>query len=204
MEPSSNQGKSQGTFKSVSEVSSQIEFLRSSIQECALAYPRGDNGAINSGDQLNNPYPLMPNSGYFDTYCGAGESKADPLARDLRCPGNPGDDACHQPVFGGGSNKFMPRPPDLFSDWRYYNGVDGVFIWIQTDKTDAFLDNALDKMDASYSTCEADKIDAAGGSYIMASDNASAVCSSGGKCIRIWLKLNSTTGAPQFQEAGCP
>ena len=75
----------------------------------------------------------------------------------------------------------------------------------ETDKTDAFLDSAMSKVEASYAKCEADKIDASGGAYTMTSDNAAVTCPAGSKCLRIWLKINADVpGAPQYQETGCP
>lgn len=205
MEPSSTQNESQGTFRTVSKISSQADFLRAVIQECILAHSRGDRGAIVSADQKNNPYPLMPDSGYFNAQCGAGESAGDSLARYLRCPGNPGDNPCHAKIFsGGGSSGFLPQPPNLFGEWRYYNGDDGVFIWIQTDKTDAFLENAIDKLDAeNYAKCEADKIVPSGSDFVMTTDEASVKCTNGGKCFRVWLKIKDGA-SPIYQEAGCP
>ena len=130
MRPSDRQTQSQGTFKSVSQMTSQIEFIRSAVQECMLVYPQGDKAAMDDGAQVNNPYPLMPDSSYFSAYCSAEGSKSDHFVNDLRCPGKPGnDDPCHATIFSGATNKFLPPPPDLFSDWRYYNGNDGVFIW---------------------------------------------------------------------------
>jgi hypothetical protein len=209
MEPSSNQNQSQGTFKSVSELSSQVEFIRASVQECVLVHSSGDSEAMigSPPPQSNNPYPLVPDSSYFGT-C-TPNPEADPYVRNIRCPGNPDnfDVSCHKPIFSGTTSKFLPPPPALFSEWYYYNGVDGVFFWIQTDKSDAFLENAIDKIDASYSQCEVDKIDASGGSVALASDSPGAqapVCSSGGICLRVWIKINSATGAPIYQESGCP
>lgn len=203
MEPSSQQTQSQGSFRIVSQLSSQVEFMRATVQECILAHPKGDRGAMTAGVQNHNPYPLMPNSEYFDDECGANESTADTLMKDIRCPGDPGDDACHTQIFSGARNKFMPPAPDLFSDWRYYNGADGVFVWIQTDKTDAYLESAIDKIEEGYAKCEADKIVSAGSATDMTSDNANVVCPANTKCLRIWMKIDSTGGTPTYQESGC-
>ena len=47
MQPSSQQGQSQGSFKLISELQSQVEFIRTSVQECILAHPGGDIGIEN-------------------------------------------------------------------------------------------------------------------------------------------------------------
>jgi len=85
----------------------------------------------------------------------------------------------------------MPPPPDLFEDWQYYNGVDGVFFWTQTDKTDPYLNTALQKLDESYDECEADIIDARSSAEDL--DSASEVeCESGYICFRLRVTVNSS------------
>lgn len=215
MEPSSQQSQSQNTFKLISEIDSQADFIRSSAQECVLTYPGGDGcaiginnpgtcpAAVNVND--NHPYPLMPDEAYFDNECGAGESAGDHNVENLRCPGNPGDDPCHADIFGGNSGKFLPPPPDLFSDWAWYNGDDGVFFYTSTDKTDPYIDTVLSKLEEGYRECEADTIDATGGAYNMTSDLGAAVqCPAGAKCFRVWMIIDDTGGTPQYQETGCP
>jgi hypothetical protein len=210
MEPSGQQTQNQNTFKVVSEIQSQSEFIRSAIHECVLSYPGGDSGAIGGGlPQVNNPYPIMPNDGYFDSDCGAGESAANDNAGGLRCPGDPGDDACHDDIFGAASGKFLPASPPLFEEWRYYAGDDGVFLWIETDKTDAFIQTALQKLDEQFGECEADVIDTSdlpAGDKDM--DSASTiVCPSGSMCFRVWLIAKGTAvynGDADSDEIGCP
>ena len=204
MEPSSQQSQGQNTFKMVSEINSQAELIRTSIQECVLVYPGGDSTAIGTGDQKNQPYPLRPSDAFFDAQCGAGESAADDTIGGIRCPGNPGNDACHLDIFGGTSGKFVPPRPSLFSsDWQYYAGDDGVFIWIETNKSDPYIQTALDKLDASYATCETDIIDASAAQEDMDSEVADyAVCPAGSKCFRLWLITKATAVYPD--EIGCP
>ncbi len=206
MEPSSQQTQSQNSFKIISEVQSQTEFIRSAIQGCVLGYPGGDSGAISDGAQLNNPYPIMPDDSYFDNQCGAGESAANDNVSGLRCPGKPGDDPCHDDVFGASSGKFLPPAPPLFNDWRYYAGTDGVFLWLSTDKTDAYIQTALTKLDGEFSECEADVIDASGGAVDL--DSASTIsCPAGSSCFRVWMIAKATAtyqaGGPE-DTAGCP
>lgn len=208
MEPSSQQAGSQNAFRTASELSTQADFIRSSIQECVLAHPSGDAGALTSGDQKNQPYPLMPDNAYLDG-CIATPSAADHNVTSLRCPGSPGDNVCHAAMFGGSTGKFLPPPPPLFTAWQYYAGDDGVFFWTETDKTDPFLDTVLEKMDASYAGCEADIITAApAADEQMTSDMGTDVQCSGGasgrRCFRVWVIVDKTGGAPVYQEAGCP
>ncbi len=118
MNPSSNQTTSQNTFRVVSELQSQVEFVRSTIQECVLTYPGGDSGVISFMSSHN--YPLRPSDGYFDASCAPGGdgSAANDNVTGLRCPGNPGDNPCHTAMFGGLTGKFLPQPPQLFNDWK--------------------------------------------------------------------------------------
>lgn len=209
MNPSSNQTTSQNTFKTTSEMQSQAEFIRSAIQECVLVYPGGDAGVITfySADRSHN-YPLMPNDAYLNGCAGDG-AIASTAVSDLRCPGNPGDDECHTDMFGGTTGKFLPPPPALFGPWQYYNGADGVFLWTETTNTDAFIDTVLEKLDAGFSTCEADVIDrvATAGAFAMTSDMAAVQCNDDTKCLRVWLKINGTAvyenPSAEFT-AGCP
>lgn len=208
MNPSSNQTTSQNTFKTISEIQSQGDFIRSAVQECVLTYSGGDAGVITaySGARAHN-YPLMPSDTYLDA-CVAKPSQASQLVSDLRCPGNPGDNPCHSAMFGGNTAKFLPPPPALFNAWKYYNGADGVFMWTDTANTDAFIDTVLEKLDAAYSECEADPMTPTSGDFQMTSDmGAAVVCQNDTKCFRIWIKINGTaTYEPGGEEAtaGCP
>lgn len=189
MEPSSQQATSQNTFESVSDLNSQVNFIRSSVQECVLTYPAGDNALAGT---TNTPYPVNPTSTYLDT------PDADDGVRNIRCPGNPGDSNDHIDIFSGTSGKFMPPAPDLFTDWIYYNGTDGVFFFTGTPNTDAYLQSAMQKLDEQFSECEADVIDASGGEVEMTStaDGSDPKCPNGSTCFRVWMIIKpSASGA---------
>ncbi len=216
MEPSSQQTSSQNTFKTVSGVQGQVETIRSAIQECVLLYPGGDGDAVTGINILvagSDPgartyYPIRPNSTHYDGPPAAVIGKTvTRLVRDIRCPGqqdgpNPND---HAMIFSGASGKFMPPAPDLFGDWQYYNGTDGIYFWIQTDKSDAFIQTALEKMDENFSECEADVVDASA----LARDldlAGTTICTAGSVCFRIRMITNGTAvwnGDTGLDEAGC-
>jgi len=148
MRPSSQQTTAQQSFKTISNLKSQIEFVRSSVQECVLVHSDGDRGADGISGLIgtsNTPYPINPSSTYLDSPDG------DNQLRHVRCPGDPGNTNDHEDIFSGRSGKFLPPPPDLFEEWIYENHADGVFIYTQTDKTDAFLTTALQKLDDEFS-----------------------------------------------------
>ena len=191
MRPSSQQTTAQGSFNAVTELKSQTEFIRSSIQECVLNYQKGDIGpAGNDGLQgtSNTPYPINPSSTYLTS----------PAANDelefIRCPGNPGNTTDHAKIFGGTSGKFLPPPPDLFDAWQYYSGTDGVFFFNSTDKTDAFIQTALEKLDENYSECQADVIDASGGDVELTSAATAddPKCPNNNSCFRLWVVVQPT------------
>lgn len=196
MEPSSQQTSSQSGFRALTAVKSQANTIRSAIQECILIYPNGDGSIVpaTTDPGYNRPFPTNPNSTHLPTT--GGYRAADNKVENIRCPGkNAGNDNQHAKIFSG--RKFMPPPPSLFQDWRYFNGADGVFFWTQTNKTDSFLQTSMEKLDATYGTCEADIIDASG-SAVDLDALGTITCPSGNKCFRIWLIVN--TGATEHQE----
>lgn len=212
MEPSSQQTSSQNTFKTVSSIEGQVEMIRSALQECLLSYPRGDSTIVNTGGgatDLNarKNFPLNPNSSHYDVADRSGDRKV----KNLRCPGhNPGpaDPNNHTLIFGGGDGKYLPPAPDLFDDWQYYNGTDGVFFWTQTDNTDAYLAAALQKLDEKYSECEADVVDTSfGGAGAKDLDSAGVVtCPASHLCFRVWMIKNGSAvfnGDADSDEGGC-
>lgn len=205
MNSSSQQTSSQKTFDAATELNSQINFIRSAVQECVLTYPGGDGGAITAAAQVNHPYPVQPNEPYFSAAPAATiGSTAGTLVKDIRCPGNPGEDKNHAKIFLGSSGKFLPPAPNLFADWQYYNGAGGVFFWTETTFSDAFLDTAMQKVADQYNECESDIIDATAGAVDMASEGAGVrdvSCSDTAKCLRIWLKRNGASDLPD--EAAC-
>lgn len=199
MEPASQQTSAQNTFKTVAAAQGQVDTIRSAVQECILLYPQGDSTITEAG--YNKPFPLTPDSTHLPV--AGGYRAADKKAANIRCPGdNDGSANQHKKIFSGASGKFMPPPPDLFEDWQYYNGADGVFYWIETAKSDAYLKAALEKMDDKFGECEADLIDATGGAVDL--DNAPTIsCPLGRLCFRIWLLANASASTVH-QDAGCP
>ncbi len=201
MEPSSQQTSTQNTFKTLTEVESQANVIRASIQECVLSYPRGDSAIDNSGGGSDpgarKNYPLNPDSDHYtsSTILPTG----DRFVKNIRCPGNnPGgagttDD--HEPVFSGGEGKFLPPSPALFNDWEYYNETDGIFFWTSTDKSDAFLLTALSKLDEKFAECEADIIDTADApAGAKELDSLGVVeCPAAHVCFRVWMVKNASS-----------
>lgn len=190
MQPSSQQGTSQNTFRTVSDISSQVEFIRSAVQECVLTFPTGDDSistAPSDEPNANEAYPINPNSDHFVGVT-PGQSGNRNVA-GLRCPGNHPDATLnnHAPIFSAATGKFMPPPPPLFGPWQWYNDTDGVFFWIATSKTDAYLKSALDKLDEEYAECEADVITTSGADRSLVSDDATIVCPNGSLCFRIHM-----------------
>jgi hypothetical protein len=198
MEPSSQQSQSQNIHKTVTLISEQVAFVQSAIQDCVLLYPEGENtaayltdagpGGLTDPDAVV-PYPLAPNSTHLDT------PDADRLVKNIRCPGNPGGSNDHGDIFSSSAGRFMPPAPDLFEDWQYYNGKDGVFFWTSTDKSDAYLTAALEKLDGLYSECEADVVDATGGAVDLETATSTVSCTAGHQCFRYWMVRNGA-GAP--------
>ena len=207
MRPSSQQTTAQGAFNASQELNSQIEFIRSSIQECVLVYDGGDRSSTPFVPLENAPWPINPSSSHYDT------PPANPASDDklsgLRCPGNPGNSNDHVGIWGGASGKFLPPPPNLFEEWEYYNGTDGVFFFIRTDKTDAFLQTALTKLDEEYSECQADVIDASSAEVELTSTAGAddPECADGETCFRVWMVIRGSAvynGDTDGEEAACP
>jgi len=212
MEPSSQQTSSQSSFRTLSGIQSQADVIRSAIQECVLRYSNGDtNIPTDPGDDdegANKIYPIRPDSDYY-TGADIGPTTGTRLVRDIRCPGHrDGTDANdHGKVFGAG--KYLPPPAELFEDWQYYNGDDGVFFWTSTDKTDAFLLSAMEKLDGNYSECEADIVDTSvGGGGAKGLDSGGTVsCPDGSICFRVRMTSTGSAvwnGDADSDESGCP
>ncbi len=206
MDSSSQQTTSQNTFNTVTDLNSQVNFVRSAIQECVLSYPEG---AADAAGTSNIPYPINPSSaGYFT-------APATPAANDnvsnVKCPGNPqGNVKLHATIFGGSSGKFLPPKPNLFNDWSYYNGTDGVFFYTGSDKSDAYLSAALSKLDDQFGECEADIVDNSAGvsALDIATEGASGPnCPANTTCFRVWMIAQTTAnyvGDTAGDEAACP
>ncbi|HEY0901723.1 MAG TPA: hypothetical protein VGD95_06330 [Micavibrio sp.] len=221
MEPSSQQGTSQNTFRTVSDIQSQVEFVRSAVQECVLTYSAGDSDITSNSNAPTEPnanpiYPINPMSGrYTGATLGPATTRA---VAGLRCPGNPGcqyfdngdPPSCsneHALIFTGASGKFMPPAPALFGPWMWYNNTDGVFMWISTSKSDAYLRSALQKLDDEYEECEADFIDASSANQNLVSDDASIQCAQGSLCFRVRMLIRPSAvynGDADNDEAACP
>jgi type II secretory pathway pseudopilin PulG len=215
MQPSSQQSQTQNATQLVSELNSQIGFIQSAVQECVITYPGGDSG-VNTGDDsndisptwgANSPYPVNPDAGRF--------SAAPPPAdrgpagnrnvKNLRCPGNPGDNPDHADIFGGSSGRFLPPKPDIFEEgWKWYNGKDGVFFWIETDKSDPFITTAFEKLNGQMAECQVDWDTNLSMPDDDAGDSGSVnvpECSSDHDCLRYWMVIDDT--APSHSES-CP
>jgi hypothetical protein len=209
MEPSSQQTTSQGSLRSATQIQSQIDVIRSAIQECVLKYPNGDsnipNAASESEEGARQEYPIRPNSAYYNASpASTVAATAGQLAKDIRCPGqlNGPETKDHEKIFAGASGKFLPAPPDLFEDWQYYNGPDGVYFWTRTTKTDAYLVTALEKLDEKFSECEAD-ITTAGGSAVNLDGDAQTQCPANNICFRVWMVANTATRTLESVDTGC-
>lgn len=211
MRPASQQTTAQGAFNANQELKSQIEFIRSSIQECVLIYDGGDRGdgtASHPGlvGSPNMSWPINPSSTYYNQTVAPA---ADDSIEFIRCPGNPGNKRDHASIFGGLSNKFLPPPPKLFEAWEYYSGVDGVFFFTRTDKTDAFLQSALLKLDEDFSECESDVIYDSGSDVELTSSAAAAdpKCLAGETCFRVRMIIQASAvynGDVDGDESSCP
>lgn len=199
MDSSSQQTSSQNTVNTVATLSSQVNFIRSAIEECVLTYPAGDTTMPASS---NVPYPINSNSAYL---LNPGSSPSQVSA--IRCPGNPGNSNDHAAIFGGKSGKFLPPQVNLFEVWQYYNGADGVFFFTSTNKTDAYLATALTRLDGQFSKCEADVINnSSNGSALNLTTEAGSGpnCPASSYCFRVWLRANAGAIYPNTAEAGCP
>ncbi len=205
MEPSSQQTQSQNTFKLTSELEAQVDFIRTAVQECVVLHGGGDGGIDNISGMntigANKRFPIDPRADRLTD--ASTETKA--LVKELGCPGSPGDTlgpcsvapfenpcpqsptALHEPIFSGNSGKFMPPSPALFGEWQWYNGVDGVFFWISSDKTDAYIETALEKLDERFGDCEADMILNTSSSAVNITNNADVECPSKSACFVMWM-----------------
>ena len=193
MQPSSQQTTAQNTTESVAALKSQIDLIESSIQECVLSYPGGESGLAGT---FNTPYPINPSSDYYTAAtAGNDDAAANDQVRHIRCPGNPGGSSkAHAKIFAGSSGRFLPPPPNLFEEWIYHSGKDGVFFYTSTDNSDAFLQTAMQKLDSQFSECQADVIDATGGLEALTSTDGAndPDCANGSTCFRVWMIIKST------------
>lgn len=171
--------RTQNSFKLATELNSQSRVVRSAVQDCILRYSRGDD-AINEAGYID-PYPLNPDS---DDAQYASYKIANRYVEELRCPG-----AGYDKLFGGSLSGFLPTPPALMDKWSYFNGSEtmhgvmfnGVFFQIQSDKSDPFIAESMEKIDGLYSGCEVD--------YVVG--NGSNGCADGYQCLRFWIVRKS-------------
>lgn len=183
MQPASQQTRSQNSFKLAAELNGQVQMVRAAIQDCILQYAEGDNGtSAISGYHAN--YPLEADDTYLAT------PASDKNVANIRCPGNnPGGANAndHVLMFGGNSGRFMPATPAMFTPWTYRNGTNmsidgvtftGVFFQINSNATDAFVGESMEKVDSQFTQCESD--------YVVGT--GSNGCPSGNKCLRVWVK----------------
>ncbi len=211
MEPAGQQSQSQNATNIYTELDGQIGFITSAISECVLTHPDQDS-ELTSAEQKNAPYPINPSDPYFDSQSADPLTDPDDSAKYIRCPGNPGgtgsNNQDHARMFAGTSGKFLPPAPQMFNDWEYYNGADGVAITIATDKTDSYIETAFARLNDKYSQCEAEVIDQrSAGSLNITSDvtpgsSSERSCASGNICFRYWIVLKST--AVHVDTPDCP
>lgn len=183
MQPSSQQTRSQNGFKLGAELNGQVQMIRAAIQDCILQYPEGDSGT-SAVTGYHGQYPVEPDNAYLASPAG------DKAVANIRCPGNNAGGVNannHTAMFGGNSGRFMPATPAMFSPWIYRNGTNmsidgvtttGVFFQINSTATDAFIGEAMQKVDEQFTQCEADYIAGTG----------SNGCPNNTKCLRIWVK----------------
>ena len=133
----------------------QASTIRAAIVECAVQYPNGGgdmdgDGDIDSTDNPNNPYPVLPT--YANNPHGVA---ADNTVRNLSCTGAP---AAEANIFQGTNNKgrFLPPATSGFGEWVYGNDADGVYIRVTATAASAITVNALDRVMARFSACQAD------------------------------------------------
>lgn len=183
MQPATQQTRTQNSFKLAAELNGQVQMVRSAIQDCILQWPEGDAAISVSGYHPN--YPLEPDSTYFPT--SPAIRAADKNVANLRCPGNNPGSTTQAPIFGGATGRFMPAVPALFGPWTYHNTTNetidgvaftGVFFQTTTTNTDAYLAEAMQKVDSQFTACEADYVEGTG----------SNGCAANTKCLRIWVK----------------
>lgn len=194
----SQSSRTQNAFKLANELSSQIRVIRSAIQDCVLRFPQGDQADIAQAN-YNDPYPLNPTSNEFSTPAGNDN------VEHLRCPGTSGaagNDDYRQIFTGSGEfSGFLPSAPDLMSDWTYFNGdatiqglqLDGVFIQINSTRSDPFIAEAMEKVDNLMASCEVD--------YLVGTGSNS--CPNNTQCLRYWIIRGPNTAATGGPNA-CP
>lgn len=191
MDSSGEQNTKQTELNLVSEMKSEIDSIRSAIDECVSTYPSGDNALVGT---KNMPYPLLPT----DTYL-LNPQPLYSLAGDIRCPGNPGNSNNHEKIFSAKTG----MSAHLKFGWLYYNGIDGIAIQAFFTNSDPYIEKSLAKLDNLFSKCETQYFDARAGIIQTTSDNNSGYrCLAGYQCFKVWIKPNASAIYPG--ETGCP
>jgi type II secretory pathway pseudopilin PulG len=170
------------------QLDAQIQFIKAALQECAIMHPSGDP-TINDGSVTDNgyiaPYPVEPASSHFSGSTDG--AAADNRVFRLKCPGNPGIDNNHSPIFGPTTGRFFPPTVLLNHNWFYSNrdgtsngrNVHGVNIRISPFSTlDPYVKDALERLDAKYNDCELE--------YIPNGDSTNG-CTAGRDCLIYWI-----------------
>ena len=187
--------RTQNSFKLASTLTSQSRLVRSAIQDCILRFPEGDGADISEVGYID-PYPLNPASTEFTT------SATNNNVSGLACPGTGvsgnGDVDDHTALFSGSGefSSYLPSPPDLMEDWTYFNGnatggsqiygmdFNGIFFQIQSDKSDPFIGESMQKVDELMAACEVDH---------QIGDGTNG-CENNHQCLRFWIIRNGSTG----------
>ena len=82
----------------------------------------------------------------------------------------------------------------MLGEWQWYNGVDGVFFWIASNKTDAYITTALDMLNEQFGACEADVV-TAGGTAVALDNAGNVLCPANSTCFRLWM-ITHTAASP--------
>ncbi|MAS87410.1 MAG: hypothetical protein CMH30_05480 [Micavibrio sp.] len=177
----SQQTRSRNAFKLANKIQDQIDIIKAAIDECVVLYPEGDG--IANPATVYPQYPINPNASYFDGSAMDGFTAR--YAKDIACPGNPGETKDHTPIFGVNTGKSLQAAPTGLDDWLYFNGKGvtfgaqthtGVYIYINAPaaSSDAFIDDAFTKVKSQYGNCEVDIL-----------TSADPICTN--KCLRYWI-----------------
>lgn len=144
----------QNAVKTAQELYAQSNLIRSAIIECTLLYPAGGgdldaSGTIDSSDNPNTPYPVVPSSALNPE-----GAQADDSVKYVSCTGAPSG---KRNMFQGTNNqgRILPPPPGGFSNWEYVNDSDGVRIQINAPNTSLGI-ATLDRLMEKFETCQAD------------------------------------------------
>ncbi len=200
----SNNNKNAST---TAELKSQLDVIVAAVQDCTMTYPDQDDG-MSATEQKNAPYPINPKDPYLEDP--AAEVIITDDVSNIRCPGNPGKGASgfarQKLIFSGANGNFLAEPPAGFSKWKYYNGVDGVYVMTYAANATADTKKAILAVDNIYNPCQTDVTDMRGGpstnmsSDIVPGDTSEKTCPSGAICFRHWFTQKASA---QETDSGC-